>query len=203
MATMNRTDRANTSQGEFNSTRTVTSDGELLKNPILAPAKVGALTTRTNNTTGELTMDAGHGITTGQRLDLYWLNTDGTRGYRYGITVGTVATNAVPISSGAGDNLPADETAITAMVPRLETFAYDKDDVVALIAGCQYPAIAVFRDTTPTVLLAAFIDGPNDSYIWDSASGVDSPLTADVVDVYVSHGSADFSAAVTALALVN
>ena len=51
----------------------------------LNPAKVGALTTRTDNTTGTLTMSAGHGLLTGNRLDLYWTNADGSLGARRGI----------------------------------------------------------------------------------------------------------------------
>lgn len=77
----------------------------------LAAAKTGTLSTRTDNTSGTLTMSSGHGITTGAKIDLYW---DG--GVRYGVTVGTVSTNSVPISSGAGDNLPLVTTAITAVI---------------------------------------------------------------------------------------
>jgi len=90
----------------------------------LPAAKTGTLTTRTDNTDGELTMSASHGITTGATIDLYW---DG--GSRYGVTVGTVATNAVPISGGAGDNLPIATTSITATLRTTANLYIDGDNV--------------------------------------------------------------------------
>jgi hypothetical protein len=90
----------------------------------LPAAKTGTLTTRTDNTDGELTMSASPGITTGATIDLYW---DG--GSRYGVTVGTVATNAVPISGGAGDNLPIATTSITATLRTTANLYIDGDNV--------------------------------------------------------------------------
>src|SRR5678815_5092823 len=93
---------------------TVTADGVVRMDKtganVLAAAKVGQLTTRTDNDTGTLTMVAGHGITTGARLDIFWEEA-GVKGARYGVTVGTVATNSVPFDLGAGDNLPTNLTA--------------------------------------------------------------------------------------------
>ena len=90
----------------------------------LPAAKTGTLTTRTDNTDGELTMSASHGITTGATIDIYW-----SGGSRYGVTVGTVATNAVPISGGAGDNLPIATTAITATLRTTANLYIDGDNV--------------------------------------------------------------------------
>lgn len=72
-------------------------------------AKAGTLSARTGNTTGTLTLSTGHGITTGDVVDLYW-----SGGFRYNVTVGTVSGNSVPLSdSGGGDNLPALNAAVT------------------------------------------------------------------------------------------
>ena len=90
----------------------------------LPAAKTGTLTTRTDDTDGELTMAASHGITTGATIDLDW---DG--GSRYGVTVGTVATNDVPISGGSGDNLPIATTAITATLRTTANLYIDGDNV--------------------------------------------------------------------------
>ena len=192
-----------TPQGTAQVQRTITSDGELTKNPELGPAKIGALTTRTSDTVGTLTMDTGHGISTGNRLDIYWTES-GVKGSRYGVTVGTVAGDSVPFSLGAGSNLPSDETAITAMVPRLETFAYDKDDIVLFAAMCQAAqSTVIVRDVTPNNLVVAVMDGPTDCYVWDSASGVTTPFSADTVDVYLSHGDSSQAYPVIAEAFVN
>lgn len=72
---------------------------------VTPPGKRGTLTLRTNDTVGELTMEASHGIATGNTIYLYWATGGG--GKRLAVTVGTVSGNVVPISGGTGDNLPA------------------------------------------------------------------------------------------------
>lgn len=68
----------------------------------ITPAgKRGTLTTRSSDTAGELTMESGHGIATGNIIHVYWGD-----GKRIGVTAGTVSGNVVPISGGSGDDLP-------------------------------------------------------------------------------------------------
>jgi hypothetical protein len=74
-----------------------TTDGALVKDPTLAAAKGGTLTTRTSDTAGTLTMSSGHGITDGQVIDIYW-----STGQVTSATVGTVATNSVPFTGATG-----------------------------------------------------------------------------------------------------
>lgn len=145
-------------------------------------AKVGALTTRTDNTIGELTMAASHGITTGARLDIYW---DG--GMRRGVAVGTVATNAVPISGGSGDNLPADETAITAMVPIEEALVVTGNNVEALLAYSSRKGQMVLEDSGGEELHIPLT--AESVYAWHSASGVANPIAGDsITKIFLSHG---------------
>ncbi len=201
---LNLTQSISTIHGQFATTRTVTADGEVYKNPSLPAAKIGALTTRTSDSVGTLTMNTGHGISTGNRLDLYWLDpTTGLAKSRYGITVGTVAVDSVPITSGAGDVLPLDETAITAMVPQLEALPVVTASMQSLVVACPYPANAIIRDVTPVVLAPIFIEGSTDTYVWDSANGIANPLADDAVDVYLSHGYSGSAATVLVSALVN
>lgn len=185
-------------------TRTVTADGKVTKDPTLAAAKVGELTTRTDNNTGTLTMASSHGITDGVRLDVYWENADGTRGHRYGMTVGTVSVNSVPIDLGGGDNLPLVNTDVTVMIPQLETFAVTAADMQGLFVSCAGPALAVFRDDANAVVAAIDVDGTNDGYQWDADHPLApaTPFGSDVVDVYLSHGDT-VSRQVSAVALVN
>jgi hypothetical protein len=142
----------------------------------LAAAKVGALT-------GELTMAGGHGITTGARLDVYW-----SGGSRYGMTVGTVATNQVPVDGGAGDVLPADETAVTAMVPVQENLAVTGNDVVAIVADAAAAATVVFTTSAPADVLAVEIAGATAAYFWQTGEGTNPMAGAAVAKVYLSHG---------------
>jgi hypothetical protein len=159
-------------------------------------AKTGTLSTRTDNTDGELTMTAGHGITTGQIIDLYW-----TGGVRFGVVVGTVATNAVPISGGAGDNLPTASTAITAVVQLSVNLAIDGDETDIL---------AVIFETTDTSIRTAahiqFRDASNDEIaeidfvtnvpqVWDIAGGSANPFTGDpITNLKVSQANSTTTA---------
>ncbi len=82
----------------------------VLANPTVPVGQPGVLTTHTTNTTGSLTMtNALHGITTGQRIDVYWAG-----GQCYGAVAGTVSGLVVPIASvSGGSNLPASSTPVT------------------------------------------------------------------------------------------
>lgn len=69
----------------------------------------GTLTTRTDNDTGTLTLSSGHGVMTGNTVDVFWNDHANSR---LGMTVGTVSGTSVPIDGGTGDNLPAAATAV-------------------------------------------------------------------------------------------
>lgn len=169
----------------FNAQRSVESDGAVILSPTLPAAVSGTLTTRTDNTTGTLTLASGHGVTTGARLDVYF----GSGLRRYGVTVGTVSGNSVPISGGTGDNLPVLNAAVTAMVPVLENFPVAGADLKGLFFGCDSPAVAVIRKSGPATVVALTATGSTGSYQWDAGSGVTNPFGSDVsVDVYLSHG---------------
>ncbi len=159
---------------------TITADGAVIKDPTLAAAKPGRLTTRTSGTVGTLTMESGHGIANAARLDIYW-----PAGRRYGVVVGTVAGLAVPFTGGNGDALPDDETDITAMVPQLEEFPISV--AVVQIAGSE----------TAT----------DDCYEWSPSNNAPNPLEleelAAITGVYLSHGDSEASQEVYAIALVN
>jgi hypothetical protein len=148
----------------------------------LAVAKTGTLSTRTDNTVGTLTMTTGHGITTAAVIDLYW---DG--GVRYGVVVGTVSTNSVPISLGAGDNLPIATTAITAVLQSTANIFLDGDNT-------EFLAIEL-RTTNRALRTAghiAFYDAANDliaeldlvaniPQVYDLAGGSANPFTGDPI----------------------
>src|SRR6185369_12276008 len=112
--------------------RTISGEGGLAPLEVSVPAgKAGTLTTRTDNDTGTATLGAGHGILTGDRVDVYWIG-----GHRYGMTVGTVAGTSVPLDLGAGDNLPTAATAIVVCKANNYPFAFTGNnlDAIALAA---------------------------------------------------------------------
>lgn len=156
----------------------------------LPAAKTGALTTRTQDDEGTLTMDAGHGITTGARLDLYW---DG--GVQRGILVGTVSTNSVPFTGGVGNVLPAQDTEITAMVPVEEELVFAGNDLVALSISSTKEATIVFEDSGGEELHVYLEAGG--VYEWHNASGVPNPVAGDAIEsVFVSQGDSGGGATV-------
>lgn len=173
--------------------QTIDSDNAQKTSPTVAAAKTGALTTRTNDTTGTLTMDSGHGFTTADLIDLYW-----SGGSRTKVIVGTVAGDDIPISGGSGDNLPADETAITAMEISIhsEDQAFDGDNITVISISSPVPACAhlVASDGTTyhfsTRLVADDASPPKYVYLWDNLSGVTNPVVGDdIAKIYLSHGS--------------
>lgn len=73
------------------------------------------LSTRTNATSGVLTGQSGHGITTGQTLDYIVWNDGGsppTARIRRSVTVGTVSGTSIPFSGGAGYDLPSSSSTV-------------------------------------------------------------------------------------------
>ena len=175
-------------------------DGGVSKN--LPAAKTGDLTTRTDNDTGTLTMDPGHGISTGNKLDVYWVDpTTGEEKSRVNMTVGTVSGNTVPIDLGNGDNLPLVNTEIRAMVPVVEAL-----DAPIGAAGVNLQAIMAYGGASFTVhffesttliasirVLASGVNGQPDGYVWANGQTGTNPLataTAVVNTVSVSHGNA-------------
>lgn len=159
-----------------------TNSGPIGLEDSLNAAKTGQLTTRTNDTSGELTMAAAHGITTAAVIDLYW-----SGGVRFGVVVGTVATNAVPISGGAGDNLPTNMTAITAVVQKSINLAIDGDnaDILAIVVetidkSLRTAAHVQFRDSSNAEI--AEIDlVANVPQVWDLAGGSANPFTGNPI----------------------
>jgi len=99
--------------------------------PALVAAQCdGTLGTRTDEDTGIVTLSTGHGIATSDIVDVYWAG-----GVRYGMTA-SVSGVAVTVDGGAGDNLPAQDATITAVVEQTAwEVNFDGDDaqVVAVM----------------------------------------------------------------------
>lgn len=161
---------------------TRTNSGSIALEDTLSAAKSGALTTRSDDNTGTLTMADGHGFTDGQIIDVYW-----SGGVQRNVVIGTVATNSVPIDSGVGDNLPADETAITAVVQKSINLAIDGDetDILAVVLETVDKTIRTaanvqFRDASADII--AEIDlVANVPQVWDIAGGSANPFAGDPI----------------------
>ena len=97
----------------------------------LAAANAGTLATRSDDTSGIVTLATGHGVQTDDVVDVYW---DGGR--RFNVVAGSVSGDDVIISGGAGDNLPAEDATLTLQVQQVLNLDFDGDAVEAMAAAC-------------------------------------------------------------------
>lgn len=164
-------------------TTQVTAENALIKEVSVPAGKAGTLSTRTNNTDGTVTTTAGgHGISTADIVDLYWVG-----GARRGVVVGTVSGNAIPISGGAGDNLPIATTAVTIC---------SRTQVTVALTGSNQTFLAL---STPASVRATFAvkEGGGAYPInqmqtgvwhWTAGNGEANPLTGYTTTfLYLSH----------------
>jgi hypothetical protein len=156
----------------------------------LAAGSAGVLSTRTDDNTGEVTLTAGHGQTSGT-YDVFW---DG--GCRRGMT-GTVTVNALALDGGAGDNLPVATSAV--VVDKQETIDFDSESsTLMLVAVAQTRRASVQfqqEDGTPILSLdlgrnsASLTGASAEGFVWASDTAVTNPFGADIGKVVVSNGS--------------
>lgn len=172
-----------------------TNSGPIGLEDTLPVAISGTLSTRTDADTGTLTLESGHGITDAEVVDVYW---DG--GVQYGATVGTVSGTSVPIDSGSGDDLPTQDTAITAVVQKSINLAIDGDNVdliavavTTLDTSLRTAAHVQFRDSGNAEI--AEIDlVTNVPQVWDIAGGSNNPFTGNpITNLKASQASSSSS----------
>lgn len=182
----------------FSFSKTVTADGAVTKEPPLPAAKAGTLSTRSGDTSGTLTLESGHGVASDTKLDVYWA--DGTR---VNVTVGTVSGTSVPITSGSGDNLPAQGTAVTVMAPHEEEWVVTAANMTGLAVGCSgTPCVARFVDSEDADVVTIVVNPGSQAYAWAEGMG-DNPITDDVAKVFLSHGSSAGVRRPTATAMID
>lgn len=156
---------------------------------VLPVAQDGRLTTRTDDNTGVVTMsDAGHGLETGDKVDVYW---DG--GLRYRMSA-TVAGTAVTLDGGSGDNLPPDETDVVCCVQVEIPTQIDGDAAQLLVVSLEYADSASvslghvdFQDVTPATIDEMDLEA-NKPLFQDLAADNANPITGNkIVVCYASH----------------
>ncbi|MEA1951483.1 MAG: hypothetical protein U9N87_08865 [Planctomycetota bacterium] len=163
---------------------TRTASGQISHEVILSAADAGTLSTRTTDTAGTLTMDdAGHGISTGDIIDIYW-----TGGVAYGATVGTVSGTSVPFTLAGGDALPAQGTDVTADVQQEINTDFDGDDMKMLAVVSTKRGHIHFQEEDGTDIDAEELSS-NEGWTWASDTGVTNPLAGNPVgQVMASNG---------------
>lgn len=132
----------------------------------------GWVKTDANTATGNLPV--GHGLTDG-KFDVFW-----NGGKRYGLN-GTIATNALTLDGGAGDDFPASGTTTVVVCPQTPLdLTFDGDNLVLIGAISTKNGLLLFRDSggalvgNPVELL------PNVPWGWASGRGT-NPLAGNAV----------------------
>lgn len=169
----------------------------------LAAAKVGALSTRTSDTAGTLTMVAGHGITEGQVFDIFWIDADGKLKCAYGATAGVIDVLDVPFTGAAGDVLPAEAYAITAQVVTELDCDFDGDKAVLITAIMKVcGGHVLFVDSGDAVLKAVTLEA-NEPFVWWEDCAFTAPITGNPVDAVVISNAGITAATFQLTGLIN
>jgi len=145
----------------------------------LPAAKTGNITTRTDDNTGTLTMDTGHGLSTG-KIDVYW-EVGGTKGCRRNMD-GTVTGDSIAIDGGTGDVLPADESEITAVAPVTESVSLNADNLKLIALNISTDAHCSMSVGTGTYTEGAAMELNDGTFkrtrVWESQTDGTNPLDA-------------------------
>ena len=168
---------------------TITGDGALTRDPEVPAAKTGSLSTRTDNDTGIIAAQSGHGIISTDKVDVHW-----SGGSRANMTA-TVSSNNITVDGGTGDNLPAAATNVTLMKPATETFALEGDNIKALEFYCDAQARVTIFDGSNAVLASIGVNA-KEVYPWNNQDGSTNPL-AGVTAATAKFSHADSTAART------
>jgi hypothetical protein len=170
----------------------------------LPAAEGGNLSTRTNDTDGDITMDdGGHSITTGATIDIFW-----SGGRRYGVTVGTVSGTTVPISGGTGDVLPSASTLLTVDEQVVINTVIDGDNVHIIGMVIEHPDPNstgkghVDMQDVGTATIEAVDLSANVPVVWDIDGGASNVFTGNVIEkTYASNGSSSDAVTLKILSL--
>lgn len=145
-------------------------------------------------TTAVLTLAAGHGITTANKVGVFWAG-----GQRLDMVVTAVDTTTITVTaaSGVGTALPSANTAIVVSVQTLKsdvTFAAANLQMMSVSAPGR--AAANFLDNSSASLLVAPIADPpavgsdGESFQWAANTGITQPISATVYSVALYNGLA-------------
>ena len=144
--------------------------------PSLHVASSGTITNRTNNILTDVTLLANHGLTNGT-YDCFF-----TTGVRYGLT-GAITGNTMTLSSGAGDDFPANTTACEVSKVTAINTQIDGDEIEIIAINLKNA-----NGTKTKVGHVKFMDGTNATIaqidlventpqVWDIAGGAANPFT--------------------------
>lgn len=174
---------------------TRTADGGTTREPVIPAAKPLTSWVKTDLNTAAGNLPAGHGLSDGV-FDVYW-----DVGSRFGVD-GTIATNALSLDGGAGDDFPATANATVVVSRRVQiNMAIDGDALKAmalklLIAdpNATSDGHALFKDADGDTIADLNLNA-NEIREWDIEGGATNTFTGDPITViYASQNNTTYPA---------
>lgn len=168
----------------------------------LPAAKAGTLSTRTDNDTGVVTVASGHGVTTSNLVDVYWIT--GSTGRRYGMTVTGTTGTTISIDGGSGDNLPTALDAVT-IAPQVvinTTIDGDNINILGLMAfvpdsTATSKAHVTFKDSGAAAIANLDLTA-NVPRVYDIDGGDTNVFTGNpIVTAHATNGNSTYDATLT------
>ena len=161
----------------------------------------GTLTTRTDANTGTITASSsGHGIATGERFDIHWVDANGVPRCQYKVTAGTVSGASIPFDSGVGDDLPiATYAVVVSECVQLDQAMILADMEVFAVGGTTYGKF-VLEKADGTVVYNKTLGTTGFGEIWYEDSGATNPVTDAVAKAFLSNGSSSAAHLINAFA---
>lgn len=170
----------------FSQSINLSADAALVQDESMVAADAGVLTSRTDNDTGEITLDDSDAVVATGKVDVYW-----SGGRRYNMDA-TLAAGVLTIDGGAGDNLPTEDTEVTVMNPKALSFELGSSvALVALLAKLSQLGLVILwtgavGSGTPVVIWDV---GLNQQRDWNNLNGVTDPTGGvEINNATVSHG---------------
>jgi hypothetical protein len=159
----------------FNSTVTRNADGEIDHAISLPAAKTGTLSTRTNDTSGVVTLESDHGLAGSDVFDLYW-----NGGMRYDVDVDSVDGNDVTFSGGDGDVLPTQGSDVTAQEQQVIDTDFDGDKLKMIGFVCAKRSHVGCIESGTNELEQELVNG--EPWFWADGGPTVNPLAGEVID---------------------
>jgi hypothetical protein len=175
---------------------TLTGSGIVYKDVTTALAFAGTIAS------GTVTA-AGHDITTGKLVAVFWTDANGVSRRRYGITAGTVSGNAIPVGSGggSGDALPS-TGAVTICAATILTGsttpaipALTGSQMLQFLVQCsQWGALDFFSDAGTTNILHVDATAAGEGTDWSQNDPAARPFSAALAQINAYNASAKTAA---------
>jgi len=167
--------------------KTKTKDGAVAVDPTVTPAVEGTLSTRTSDTEGVISC-TDTDVTSSDKAVLTWVDASGNLKHRYNVTCvvaevsgsGSGTEYEVTISSGSGDDLPAEDYTVNIGLQVQVNATFDPDDAEVFAVSMNVRGVVALLDGTDTE--KRVYDMPaGEMYYYNRDSGEDEPFTGTAV----------------------